>query len=293
MRAIATALSRSTLADRLELTKPRITVMVVFTALVGFVMASSGPLDLQLMALALAGTALVAAGAAVLNQVLERDTDALMLRTRERPLPAGRVPLLEAIVFGSAVTGGGLSLLLLGCGPLPALVAFATWASYLFLYTPLKRRTPLATLVGAVPGALPPVIGWTAASQSLDPGAFILFAILFLWQVPHFLAIAWLYRDDYARGGFPMLPVVDREGSFTARQAVVHSLALLLVSLAPVGAGMAGPLYLGGAFLLGVALTAFAVRLLSTRDLVAARGLFLASVLYLPALSSLLLAGRR
>jgi protoheme IX farnesyltransferase len=293
MRATAFALSRTSLADRLELTKPRITVMVVFTTLVGFVMASAGPLELPLLALALAGTGLVASGAAVLNQVIERDTDALMLRTRERPLAAGRVPLAEAVLFGAAVTGGGLGLLLLGCGPLPALVAFTTWSSYLFLYTPLKRRTPLATLVGAVPGALPPVIGWTAAAGRLEPGAFILFAILFLWQVPHFLAIAWLYREDYARGGFPMLPVVDREGSFTARQAVVHSLALLVVSLAPVGAGMAGPLYLGGAFLLGVALTAFAVRLLSARDLVAARGLFLASVLYLPALSSLLLAAKR
>ena len=267
--------------------------MVVFTSLVGFVMASPGPLALPLLALALAGTGLVAAGAAVLNQVIERDTDALMLRTRERPLAAGRVSLREAVVFGALITGAGLAVLLLGCGALPALVAFATWASYLFLYTPLKRRTPLATLVGAVPGALPPVIGWTAASGSLEPGAFILFAIVFLWQVPHFLAIAWLYRDDYARGGFPMLPVLDREGSFTARQAIVHSLALLLVSLAPVGAGMAGPLYLGGALLLGVALTAFAVRLLSARDMVAARGLFLASVLYLPALTSLLLAGRR
>jgi protoheme IX farnesyltransferase len=293
MRATASALPSTAVADRLELTKPRITVMVVFTSLVGFVMASPGPLALPLLALALAGTGLVASGAAVLNQVIERDTDALMLRTRERPLAAGRVSPREAIVFGALITGAGLAVLLLGCGALPALVAFATWSSYLFLYTPLKRRTPLATLVGAVPGALPPVIGWTAASGSLEPGAFILFAIVFLWQVPHFLAIAWLYRDDYARGGFPMLPVLDREGSFTARQAIVHSLALLLVSLAPVGAGMAGPLYLGGALLLGVALTAFAVRLLSARDMVAARGLFLASVLYLPALSSLLLAGRR
>ena len=138
--------------------------------------------------------------------------------------------------------------MLLGlCGPLTAGVALATWASYLFVYTPLKRRTPLATLVGAVPGALPPVIGWSAANDSLGPGAFILFAILFLWQVPHFLAIAWLYRDDYARAGFPMLPVLDREGSFTARQALVHSLALLAVSLTPVVAGMAGGLYLAGA----------------------------------------------
>ena len=293
MSGQAFTLTRTTLADRLELAKPRITAMVVFTSLVGFVAAADEPVRGAILAAALAGTGLVASGAAVLNQVIERDTDALMLRTRERPLAAGRVPLAEAVLFGAAVTGGGLGLLLLGCGPLPALVALATWSSYLFLYTPLKRRTPLATLVGAVPGALPPVIGWTAAADRLEPGAFILFAILFLWQVPHFLAIAWLYREDYARGGFPMLPVVDREGRFTARQAVVHSLALLVVSLAPVAAGMAGPLYLCGAFLLGVALTAFAVRLLSARDLVAARGLFLASVLYLPALSSLLLASKR
>ncbi len=293
MPSTAFALSRASLADRLELTKPRITVMVVFTSLVGFVMASPGPLALPRLALALVGTALVASGAAVLNQLIERGTDAMMLRTRQRPLAAGRVQPAEAVAFGGLVTVAGLAVLLWGCGALPALVALVSWASYLFLYTPLKRRTPLATLVGAVPGALPPVIGWTAATRTLEPGAFILFAILFLWQVPHFLAIAWLYRDDYARGGFPMLPVVDREGTFTARQAVLHSLALLLVSLAPVAAGMAGTAYLAGAFLLGVALTLFSLRLLSARDLVAARGLFLASVLYLPALSSLLLAARR
>jgi protoheme IX farnesyltransferase len=286
-------LSRTTLADRLELAKPRITAMVVFTALVGFVSAGDGPIRGTVLAAALLGTGLVAAGAAVLNQVLERDTDALMDRTRHRPLPAGRVAAVEAVVFGAVVTLAGHALLLGGCGPLPAAVAFVTWTSYLFVYTPLKRRTPIATLVGAVPGALPPVIGWTARSGSPDQGAFILFAILFLWQVPHFLAIAWMYRDDYAKGGFPMLPVLDQEGSFTARQAVVHSLALLLVSLLPAAAGFAGPVYLGGAFLLGVALTLFALRLLSHRTRPAARALFLASVLYLPALCSLLLAARR
>jgi protoheme IX farnesyltransferase len=186
----------------------------------------------------------------------------------------------------------GLAALLWLSGPLPAAVAAATWATYLFAYTPLKRRTPLATLVGAVPGALPPVIGWAAARGSLDAGAFVLFAILFLWQVPHFLAIAWLYRDDYARAGFPMLPVLDREGTFTGRQAVVHSLALLLVSLAPAPAGLAGPAYPAAAFLLGSGLTLFALRLARARDLGSARALFLASVLYLPALSSLLLVAR-
>ncbi len=285
-------LARPSLGDWLELTKPRITSMVVFTALVGFVTASSGSPWSPLLVAALTGTGLVAAGASVLNQVMERETDALMQRTRERPLPSGRVQPVEAGAFGALLTAAGLAGLLWLCGPLAAAVAFATWASYLFLYTPLKRRTPLATLVGAVPGALPPVIGWAAARGSLDAGASILFAILFLWQVPHFLAIAWLYRDDYARAGFPMLPVLDREGSFTSRQAVVHSLALLLVSLAPAVAGLAGPTYLGGAFLLGAALTVFALRLARARDLVAARALFLASVLYLPALSSLLLAAR-
>ena len=227
--------------------------------------------------MALAGTGLVAAGASVLNQVMERDTDALMLRTRTRPIPSGRILPGEARAFGALLTATGLAVLVWLCGPLAAAVALATWASYLFAYTPLKRRTPLATLVGAVPGALPPVIGWAAARGRLDAGAFILFAILFLWQIPHFLAIAWLYRDDYARAGFPMLPVLDREGTFAGRQAVVHSLALLLVSLAPAVAGLAGPAYLAGAFLLGVALTLFALRLARARDLVAARGLFLAS----------------
>ncbi len=293
MRPVASVVSRASLVDRFELVKPRITLMVVLTALVGFVMAEPGRVRLALLLSAVCGTALVASGAAVLNQLLERDTDALMERTRRRPLAAGRVAPLEAAAFGAAVTVAGVVLLLWRCGPLSATVALVTWTSYLFLYTPLKRRTPLATLIGAVPGALPPVIGWTATSGAVDPGAFILFAILFLWQVPHFLAIAWMYRDDYARGGFPMLPVLDRDGSFTARQTVVHSLALLLVSLAPVAAGMAGPAYAAGALLLGVALTLFALRLLAARDLVAARGLFLASVLYLPALSSLLLAGRR
>jgi protoheme IX farnesyltransferase len=290
--AFPVSLVQATPGDWLELAKPRITAMVVFTALVGFVTASPGTPWTLLLAAALAGTGLVAAGASVLNQVMERDTDALMLRTRARPLPAGRIGPGAASGFGVLLTLSGLATLLWLSGPLPAAVACATWASYLFAYTPLKRRTPLATLVGAVPGALPPVIGWAAARGSLDAGAFILFAILFLWQVPHFLAIAWLYRDDYARAGFPMLPVLDREGTFTSRQAVVHSLALLLVSLAPSAAGLAGPAYLAGAFLLGAALTLFALRLARARDLASARGLFLASVLYLPALSSLLLAVR-
>jgi protoheme IX farnesyltransferase len=202
------------------------------------------------------------------------------------------VSAADASLFGGALSVFGLAVLFWGSQPLAAAVAAVTLVSYLAVYTPLKRRTPFSTLVGAVPGALPPVIGWAAARGSLDGGAFVLFAILFLWQIPHFLAIAWLYRDDYARAGFPMLPVVDREGGFTARQAVVHSLALLLVSLTAAAAGLGGLWYLGGAFVLGVALTLFALRLVSARNLAAARGLFLASVVYLPALCSLLLAAR-
>jgi protoheme IX farnesyltransferase len=283
-------LSRASAADWLELTKPRITLLVVFTALVGFVTASAASPWNGLLTAALVGTGLVAAGASVINMVMERDTDALMHRTRSRPIPAGRIRASEARWFGALLSLSGLAMLAALCNPLAALVAFSTWASYLFVYTPLKRRTHLSTLVGAVPGALPPVIGWAAASQSLDPGAFILFAILFLWQIPHFLAIAWLYREDYERGGFPLLPVIDREGRLTGRQAVLHSVALLVVSLAPVAAGLGGVIYLAGAIVLGIALTLAALRLAVTRSRVAARALFLASVLYLPALTSLLLA---
>jgi protoheme IX farnesyltransferase len=292
MNASALAVGRATAADWIELTKPRITTMVVFTTLVGFVTASPPPLRLGALLAVLAGTALVAAGAAVLNQLLERRTDALMWRTRERPLPAGRVSPGDAALFGTLLSASGLGILSWLCGPLPAGLAAVTLASYLGIYTPLKRRTSLATLVGAVPGALPPVIGWAAARGSLDGGAAVLFGILFFWQVPHFLAIAWLYRDDYARAGFPMLPVLDREGTVTGRQTVLHSLALLAVSLAPGATGLAGPGYLAVAFVLGAGLTLFAVRLASARDLAAARALFLASVLYLPALCSLLLVAR-
>jgi len=290
MDAEAIPLSPASPADWLELTKPRITLLVVFTSLVGFVAASAASPWTGLLTAALVGTGLVAGGASVLNMVMERGTDALMHRTRSRPIPAGRIRPVEARWFGALLTVSGLAVLAGFCGGLAALVAFTTWASYLFLYTPLKRRTHLSTLVGAVPGALPPVIGWAAASGSLEPGAFILFAILFLWQVPHFLAIAWLYREDYERGGFPMLPVIDREGRITGRQAVLHSLALVVVSLAPVAAGLGGPLYLTGAILFGIGLTLAALRFARARNLAAARSLFLASVLYLPALTSLLLA---
>jgi len=293
----STAPARGSIAtaapDYLELTKPRITLLVTLTALVGFVTASRGPIDVAALAATLAGTALVAAGASVLNMLIERDTDARMRRTAGRPLPAGRLRPGEALAFGLLLTVAGLGELRWLSSPLAAEVAFFTWASYVFAYTPLKRRTSLSTLVGAVPGALPPVIGWAGARGSLEPAAFVLFAILFLWQIPHFLAIAWIYRDDYQRGGLPMLPVLDPEGRLTGRQAVAHSLGLLLVSLTPGVAGMAGALYLWGTALLGVAFCAVAVWTAAARTLRAARWLFLSSVLYLTGLCTLLLVDRR
>jgi protoheme IX farnesyltransferase len=283
---------RASAADYLELTKPRITMTVVMTALVGYVMAARAPVNPAHLALALAGTALVAAGASALNMVLERRTDALMLRTRNRPVAAGRLRVTDAVAFAGALTVAGLAVLRFGSGPLAAAVAFVTWATYLFAYTPLKTRTSLSTIVGAFPGALPPVIGWTAARGQIEPGAVVLFAILFLWQIPHFLAIASIYREDYARGGLPMLPVLDPEGRVTGRQAVANSFALLLVSVVPTIAGLAGRLYLAGAILLGIGFTSVAVWSALRRTLASARALFLASIVYLLALCTLLLVDR-
>ena len=292
MSTSAVAVARSSAADYVELVKPRITFMVMLTALVGFVMGSPGAPPLGALAAALAGVGLVAAGASAFNMVIERRTDGLMRRTCDRPLPAGRLRPLDAAAWGGLLTLAGLALLNWRSGPLAAAVAMATWASYVFVYTPLKTRTSLATVVGALPGALPPVIGWAAARGTLDGPAFLLFAILFLWQIPHFLAIAWIYRDDYARGGLPMLPVVDPAGLVTGRQAVANSIALTIVSVMPALTGMAGGVYLAGALALGLLMTAAAVRAAVTRSMAAARGLFLASLLYLSLLCTLLIVDR-
>jgi heme o synthase len=288
----AVSAARGTLADYVELTKPRITIMVVLTTFVGYALAAQGSWRASALLATLLGTGLVAAGAATLNMVLERQIDARMHRTSGRPLPAGRLRAVEALGWGLALTWPGLALLAWFSGLLAATVALVTWASYLFLYTPLKTRTSLATIVGAFPGALPPVIGWTAVRGQIEPGAVILFAIMFLWQIPHFLAIAWIFREDYARGGLPMLPVLDPEGRLTGRQAVANSLALLVVSLTPTVAGLAGWWYLGGAVVLGAAFAAAAVGAAVSRTTLAARRLFLASLLYLPLLFAILLADR-
>ncbi|PYR60142.1 MAG: protoheme IX farnesyltransferase [Acidobacteria bacterium] len=271
-------------ADYLALTKPRLNGLVVATSAAGYYLGVQGSTDLLAMASAVAGTALVAGGAAVLNQVYERDTDALMRRTRMRPLPDGRIPLAEATIFGLALSAAGLGVLATRTNLAAAALALATLVIYLTVYTPMKRRTPLATLVGAVPGALPPLIGWTASHGTISIGGITLFAIVFLWQIPHFMAIAWLYRDDYGRAGFPMLPVVDPEGRRAGRQAVIYALALVPVSLVPTLAGISGRVYFGIALALGVALLWLAVRFATERTDAAARRLFFGSITYLPLL---------
>lgn len=296
----STAATGALLRDYLVLTKPRITLMVLLTALGGWWAALrewGDPLTLVAM---LAGTTLTAAGASALNMVLERFTDGLMDRTRRRPLPAGRMQPGEARVFGWAISALGMLTLLLFCGWLAALVALATWASYLYLYTPLKLRSHLSTVVGAVPGALPPLIGWAAARAQLDWLGWALFAIIFLWQLPHFLAIAVIYREDYARGGFPMLPVVDGtggdapgDGRATVLQMIGTSFALLPVSLLPWIERAAGPLYFVGALLAGLAMIGGALAYALRPGLPAARRLFYISLLYLPLVFILLMADGR
>jgi len=292
VNAPALAARRAAVADYLELTKPRITLMVMLTTMVGFVMGSAAHVRLAGLVAVLIGTGLVAAGASALNMLMERRTDALMLRTRHRPIPAGRLRPTDALAWGFVLTGVGVLVLGWLSGTVATGVALVTWLSYLVFYTPLKPRTSLSTIVGALPGALPPVIGWAAARGSVDAGAFVLFAILFLWQIPHFLAIAWIYREDYARAGLPMLPVLDPEGKVTGRQAVANSLALLLVSLTPRAAGMAGTVYLVGAVVLGIGFTAVAFQAAVERTAPAARRLFLASIVYLVSLCALLIADR-
>ena len=271
-------------ADFWELAKPRVVLMVLVTAFVGFYVASDGvPNYLRLLQM-LFGTALAAGGTLALNQFLERETDAMMKRTRHRPLPDGRVQPAEAFWFGVVVTVGGLSYLALSVNWISAWVTALITATYLLVYTPLKRRSSLCMVLGAIPGALPPVIGWVAARESVDLGACVLFAIMFLWQVPHTLAIARLYRDDYANAGIQFLPVIDPDGGSANRQIVSHCLALLAVSLLPTLLGMAGPVYFAAAFALGIALLASGVRLAMKPTLSQARQLLFASLIYLPVL---------
>lgn len=270
--------------DFLELTKPRVVLMVLVTTFVGFYLGSGSMPDYFRLIHTLIGTALAAAGTLALNQFLERDADALMERTRRRPLPEGRVQPPEAALFGVLVTATGLLILTLTVNPLSALVTASIVGSYLFIYTPLKQRSSLCGLVGALPGALPPVIGWTAARGEFGIEAWVLFSILFLWQIPHTLAIARLYRDDFAKAGIQFLPVVEPDGGSTGRQIINHCLALLVVSLLPTLLGLAGSLYFLVALLFGAVFLAYGVGLAFSPSLRTARRLLFASLVYLPVL---------
>jgi protoheme IX farnesyltransferase len=285
--------STSVVGDYIALTKPRLNMLVVASSAAAYYLGGPSSPDMRLMAAAVAGTALVAGGAAVLNQVYERDTDALMRRTRTRPLPDGRVSAAEAGIFGVVLSLAGLLLLATRANGLSAGLALATIVVYLVVYTPMKRRTSLSTLVGAVPGALPALIGWTASHGSIDPGGATLFAIMFLWQIPHFMAIAWLYRDDYGKAGFPMLPVVDPGGQRAGKQAVVYAAALLPVSLAPTLVGISGAFYFGAALVMSIALFVLAVRFARERVEGTARALFFGSITYLPLLWIVMIGNRR
>ena len=275
-------------SDLVALTKPRVVVMVLVTTLVGYDVGLTGSADSLRVIHLLIGTLLAAGGTLVLNQYWERDIDARMDRTRARPLPAGRLQPLEALLFGVALTLLGTAYLAALVGALVALVTAATAILYLFAYTPLKQRTALCTLVGAVPGALPPVAGWAAARGDVTLGAWVLFGVLFLWQLPHTLSIARLYRDDYARAGVRVLPVIDPDGASTERQIVLACVGLVTVSLLPTVIGWTGPIYLAGALALGLAFAAVGIVQALSPSARAARRVLLASLLYLPLLLGLL-----
>lgn len=278
----------SRLADYLQLFRWKVLILVGASVAGGFLIGSPGPFSMSAgFFLAVWGGIFAAAGAAAVNQVMERDADALMPRTANRPLPAGRMSRVHAVAAGAVMTGGGLLLLAL-VHPLASAVCAASALLYLGVYTPLKRRSSFNTLVGAVPGALPPVIGWAAAAGALPPAAWTLFAIFFLWQLPHFMAIAWIYRDQYARAGFKMLPLMDANGGLTARQAVAYAAALLPVSLLPAVWGTGTPVYFYGALALGAGFMCFTVWFWARRTEDVARRLVRVSVLYLPFLLGLL-----
>jgi len=280
------------ISDYLSLTKPRLNLLVVLTAAVGYYLAAAPALEAMPWLLATLGTALVAGGAAGLNQVYERDTDRLMWRTRTRPVAADRLSSREAAIFSLALSAAGLTLLALRANWIAAALAVLTLVSYNVIYTPMKRRSQLATLVGAVPGALPPMIGWAAARGSVTAPAWALFAIVFVWQIPHFMAIAWLYREDFGRAGFPLLPVVHPDGKSTARQAVLFSAMLIPVAVIPFLLQMAGLIYLIGALLGGTAMVAASIAFAADCTNERARRLFFGSIIYLPVLWILLIADR-
>jgi len=284
--------ARDRAAAYLELTKPRITFLIVLTAAAGFALASPGHVDYRAMLTAMVGIALLSSGIATLNQYMEKDLDALMRRTANRPLPTGKLLSWEALAFGVGLTVLAEIYLMVLVNPLSAVLGLTVIAGYLFGYTPLKTRTSLSTFVGAFPGAVPPLIGWASARGTIGVEAWVLFAILFLWQFPHFLAIAWMYREDYARAGILMLPVVEPDGRVTGQQIVLYTVMLLPVSLLPTFLGTAGKIYFAGALILGLVFLYFSLRAAFSKSRQAARQLLLASVIYLPLLFILMVLDR-
>lgn len=272
----------------LDLTKPRITFLIVLTAAAGFCLGAHSGVDYPTLFHAMFGIALLSSGIATLNQYMERELDALMRRTQMRPLPAGKLAPIEALLFGTALTLAAEVYLALAVNPLTAALGLLVVAGYLFCYTPLKTRSTLSTFVGAFPGAMPPLMGWTAASGRMSTGAWVLFAILFLWQFPHFLAIAWMYREDYGRAGIRMLPVVEPEGRVTGQQIVAYTLMLIPVSLLPTLIGVSGRVYFFGALVLGLLFLYSSLRAAFSKSRQQARRLLLASVIYLPLLFGLM-----
>jgi protoheme IX farnesyltransferase len=278
--------------DFVILTKPRLNLLVLLTTLTGLYLAAPEGVPAAIVLHTLVGTALVAGGAAALNQAWERETDALMQRTRVRPVASGRMRVGEGALFGGILATLGIFQLWLAVNVMSAAVAALTLITYVFVYTPSKRRTSLSTLIGAVPGALPPVIGWTAATNSITLPALVLFGIVFFWQMPHFLAIAWMHREDYAAAGMPLLPVLEPDGRRTGQQALLYSAALWPVSLMPVLVGLGGVLYLLIASGLGLVLIAQSAIFAGHRSVAEARRLFLLSIAYLPLLWGALVVDR-
>jgi protoheme IX farnesyltransferase len=280
--------ARALLADYLELAKARLGALVVLTTFVGYVLGARGQVSLWGLLATVIGTALSSFGANILNQWWEAGPDSLMLRTRERPLPSGRVDRRVAVILGLLTAAIGLAILAVGTNRLTTLLSLFVILLYVLIYTPLKVRTPLNTVVGAVCGAVPPMMGWAAATARLDAGAWILGGILFAWQIPHFLSLAWLYREDYARGGFRMLPAVDREGRLTGRLAFLYAAALLPITAALSAFGVTGGAFLVSSQAAGIVFVGLGWIFLRARSQRAARRLFLASILYLPVLLGLM-----
>ena len=282
--------TRSRGADFVSLTKPRLNTLVLITSAAAYFLGDGQQLPWTNLLHTMIGTALVAGGASALNQHWERETDRLMRRTRMRPLPDARLHPQDALWFGVALSAVGLAELYVFVNPLTSVIAALTLLSYVLLYTPLKTRTSLSTIVGAVPGALPALLGWTAATNQLSAGGWVLFGIVFMWQMPHFLAIAWLFRDDYANAGIPLLPVVEPDGRSTGRQSILYTAGLIPISLLPMAVGMATAYYLVGAMTLGAVLLVLSGEFAASRSMSSARRLFYGTILYLPLLWIVLLA---